>query len=283
MKLGLFDVTVWYDVVLSAKHETPRRYPLGNILFSAILDASLGLISKYHRDWIKAKGFILLIPFQHDCFLIQLSCWCFPVKICKIWSEKDSWQLPFNQSFPFISLTEISSPEKKRFSPQKAVERKRRAALLAPHSPCLFIPRHTGACRTGRCSPASRPALPLPSSVLRTHFLLKLFFLFFFFEKKNRFWSKYCNSVCQPQVTIPYGKASDAVRHWIYTTYPPIHLFFMVCNCRSLSRPCLISTSYFSLVAHFAFKVQVWEMSVSSYSWTSPRLYHQTENCTEHN
>lgn len=41
-----------------------------------------GLISKYHRDWIKAKGFILLIPFQHDCFLIQLSCWCFPVKIC---------------------------------------------------------------------------------------------------------------------------------------------------------------------------------------------------------
>lgn len=185
MKLGLFDVTVWYDVVLSAKHETPRRYPLGNILFSAILDASLGLISKYHRDWIKAKGFILLIPFQHDCFLIQLSCWCFPVKICKIWSEKDSWQLPFNQSFPFISLTEISSPEKKRFSPQKAVERKRRAALLAPYSPRLFIPRHTGAWRTGRCSPASHPALPLPSSVLRTHFLLKLFFLFFFFLRKK--------------------------------------------------------------------------------------------------
>lgn len=131
MKLGLFDVTVWYAVVLSAKHETPRRYPLGNILFSAMLDASLGLISKYHRVWIKAKGFILPIPFQHDCFLIQFSCWCFPVKICKIWSEKDSWQLPFNQSFPFISLTERSSPENRDFLHRKLW--RERGAQLCTH------------------------------------------------------------------------------------------------------------------------------------------------------
>lgn len=53
------------SVVLSAKHKPPGRYPLENIFLTAMLDATLGLIIKHvhHRDWIKAKVFVLLIPF----------------------------------------------------------------------------------------------------------------------------------------------------------------------------------------------------------------------------
>lgn len=111
--------------------------------FTAMLDASLGLISKHihHRGGIKAKDFVLLIPFQHACSLIWLSCWCFPVKICKVWSEKE---LPFIQPFSFISLTYLKEVLLKihnqiSFHRKLCRGRGTKPCGLCTHSPSLLL------------------------------------------------------------------------------------------------------------------------------------------------
>lgn len=106
-----------------------------------MLDASLGLISKHihHRGGIKAKDFVLPIPFQHDCSLIWLSCWCFPVKICKVWSEK---RVTVHPAFLFhlSHLKEVLLKMHNRISFHRKLCRGRgtKPCGLCTHSPSLL-------------------------------------------------------------------------------------------------------------------------------------------------